>query len=87
LGASVWSIMVKMSSEFVKWVIISAVIAFPSAYLILQSVLSFYANKTPLSAWIFVAAGVCALAVSLLTVSYQLFKTATQSPANVLKYE
>jgi len=86
-GASVNGIIMLMSKEFARWVIIACVIAFPLSYWIIRIIYQNYAYRAEVSAWLFIAAGIGALAIALATVSYQSYKTARQNPADVLKYE
>ena len=87
LGASVPEIMLLLSKEFVKWVLIANAIAWPLAYYVMNNWLMNFAYRTTMSLWIFVAAGVLALIVALLTVSSQAIKAATANPVKSLKYE
>lgn len=86
-GASVRDIFVLLNKSFVLWVIIAFAIACPLAYFGLQQWLSGFVIKTPLSAWIFLAVGVIALAITLLTTGYQTWKAATQNPVKAIKTE
>ena len=87
LGASVPGIVMLLSKEFTKWVIVANLIAWPVAYLILRNWLQDFAYRTNLAWWIFVGSGVLALVVALLTVSFQAIRVAFTNPANALRYE
>jgi hypothetical protein len=87
LGASIAGVMLLLSKEFTKWVVISNVIAWPVAYFVLKNWLQAFAYRTPLSWWIFVGSGLLALIIALLTVSYQAMKAALANPVEALKYE
>jgi len=76
-----------LNKNFVKWVVIAFVIATPVAYFISHKWLEGFAYKTPLSWWIFALAGVLALGIALLTVSWQSWRAATRNPVDALRYE
>ena len=79
--------MVLLNKDFIKWVVIAFIIATPIAYLAMHKWLENFAYKTELSWWIFALADVLALAVALLTVSWQSWRAATRNPIESLKYE
>ncbi|MFO7445784.1 MAG: ABC transporter permease [Ignavibacteriaceae bacterium] len=87
LGASIMSIIIMLSKEFIKWVVIANIIAWPLAYYFMNKWLQDFAYRIDISWWLFIAAGVAALAIALLTVSFQAFKAATANPVESLKYE
>jgi putative ABC transport system permease protein len=86
-GAKISEIMQLINSGFIKWVIIAFIIAVPVAYLTIGKWLENFAYQTTLSWWIFVLAGVMALGIALLTVSWQSWKAATRNPVEALRYE
>ncbi len=86
-GAKVSDILVMLNRDFVKWVAIAYVIAVPVAWYAMQSWLENFAYKTSLSWWIFALSGLLALAISLLTVSWQSWRAATRNPVEALRYE
>jgi putative ABC transport system permease protein len=73
--------------NFVKWVAIAFVIATPVAWIAMDQWLENFAYKTELSWWIFALAGLLALGIALLTVSFQSWKAATKNPVESLRYE
>ncbi|MFO7447967.1 MAG: ABC transporter permease, partial [Ignavibacteriaceae bacterium] len=87
LGASILSIIIMLSKEFIKWVVIANIIAWPLAYYFMNKWLQDFAYRIYISWWFFIAAGSIALIIALLTVSFQAFKAATANPVNSLKYE
>jgi putative ABC transport system permease protein len=87
LGASVYGIVFLLSKEFIKWVLIANVIAWPVAYYFMNKWLQDFAYKTEMSIWIFLVAGILALIIALLTVSANAIKSATANPIKSLKYE
>lgn len=86
-GAKISEILAMLNRDFVKWVAIAFVIATPIAYYAMHKWLENFAYKTELSWWIFALAGLLALGVALLTVSWQSWKAATRNPVEALRYE
>jgi putative ABC transport system permease protein len=86
-GAKVSEVMTMLNRDFVKWVAIAFIIATPIAYYAMNRWLESFAYKTDLSWWIFALAGLLALGIALLTVSWQSWKAATRNPVEALKYE
>jgi putative ABC transport system permease protein len=86
-GAKVSEILAMLNKDFVKWVAIAFVIATPVAYYAMNKWLENFAYKTSLSWWIFALAGLLALGIALITVSFQSWKAATKNPVESLRYE
>jgi len=86
-GACVSEILTMLNRDFVKWVAIAFVIATPIAWYAMHNWLENFAYKTSLSWWIFALAGLLALGIALLTVSWQSWKAATRNPVEALRYE
>jgi len=86
-GAKVSEILALLNKDFVKWVVIAFVVATPIAYFAMNKWLENFAYKTSLNWWIFAFAGVLALAIALLTVSWQSWRAATRNPVEALRYE
>jgi putative ABC transport system permease protein len=76
-----------LSMIFVKWVVLAFVIATPITYYATSEWLQNFAYRTRLSWWIFILAGMIALLIVLLTVSWQTFKVARRNPVEALRYE
>jgi putative ABC transport system permease protein len=87
LGASVKEIMTMMSSEFVRLVLIAFAIAVPLSLYAINSWLENFAYKTSVNAFIFVIAGIGALLIAVITVSFQSFKAASANPIKSLRTE
>jgi ABC-type antimicrobial peptide transport system permease subunit len=87
LGASVYNLWRLLSKEFVVLVIISVFIATPVAYYFMHNWLQDYQYRTEISWWIFAAAGIVALVITLLTVSFQAIKAALANPVKSLRSE
>jgi putative ABC transport system permease protein len=86
-GASVFEVIYLLNKDFVKWVFISLLIGFPVAFYLMSVWQNRFAYKTELSWWIFVVAGLSAILVALLTVSWQSWRAATRNPIEALRYE
>jgi putative ABC transport system permease protein len=87
LGASVSGIVLLLSKEFAKWVLLANIIAWPVAWFAMSNWLENFAYRTEISPWLFPVSGVIALIIALLTVSFQAIKAAIANPVNALKYE
>jgi putative ABC transport system permease protein len=87
LGASVPGIVLLLTKEFTKLVLIAAVLAVPVAYLAMQQWLQGFAYRAGISPLLLVAAAGPALVVSWLTVSYQSIRAAAVNPVEALRYE
>ena len=87
LGASSSGIVLLLSREFTKWVLMANVLAWPAAYLLMRNWLQGFAYRSAIAWWLFVLAGTGTLAVALLTVSFQAFRASQTDPARALKYE
>ncbi len=86
-GAKVSEVLVFLNRDFLKWVAIAFVIATPIAYYVMNKWLENFAYKTELSWWIFALAGLMALGIALMTVSWQSWRAATRNPVEALRYE
>ncbi|WPP49621.1 ABC transporter permease [Catalinimonas niigatensis] len=87
MGASATNIIILLSGDFTKLVILAFVIAIPVAYYLMQWWLEGFAYRTNISLWVFVLAGVGALLIAWLTVSWQSIKAALANPIDSLKTE
>ncbi len=87
LGATTRGIATLLTTEFVKWVLIANIIAWPVAYYILNRWLQTFAYRTSINPGIFVLSAVVALAVAMATVAYQAIHAAHANPVDSLKYE
>ncbi|GAB5519351.1 MAG: ABC transporter permease [Rhodothermales bacterium] len=87
LGATVPSLLVLLSKDFLKLVLLALGVALPIIWLGSTAWLEEFAYRTTLGPGIFLLAGGLALGIALLTVSYQAFRTASSNPADALRYE
>ncbi|WP_320111071.1 ABC transporter permease [Draconibacterium orientale] len=86
-GARVSEILTLLNKDYMKWVALAFVIACPAAWFAMDKWLENFAYKIPLSWWIFVVAGILALAIALFTVSFQSYRAASRNPVEALRYE
>jgi putative ABC transport system permease protein len=87
LGASVGNIVGMLSKDFLKLIIISAVVAFPLAWWGMHKWLENFAYRTNISWWVFLLAGFIAAMIALITISFQAIKAALANPVNTLRSE
>ncbi len=87
LGASVLNITGLLSKEFLLLVTVSIVIASPIAWYAVHEWLQGYSYRIDMQWWVFVAAGIIAIVVSLMTVSFQAVKAALANPVKSLRTE
>ena len=87
LGASIGQLIALLSKDFLKLVLVACLIAFPLGYWAMSMWLQDFVYRINISWWIFVFAGVGAIAIALLTVSYQAIKAALMNPVKSLKTE
>ncbi|QKZ12826.1 ABC transporter permease [Spirosoma sp. KUDC1026] len=87
LGASVVSIVGLLSKDFLKLVLVAIVIASPLAWYAMHRWLQDFAYRVDISWWIFALAGLLAVGIALLTVSFQSIKAALVNPVKSLKTE
>jgi putative ABC transport system permease protein len=89
LGASSPQIVMLLSREFTRWVVVANLFAWPAAYFAMRSWLGGFAYRINLNAQLgfFVLAGAVALAIALLTVAFQAIKAALSDPVKTLKHE
>jgi len=87
LGANVAQIFVLMTSELARLVAISVIISVPFAWYVMSRWLDNFAYQIELAWWIFALAGVTALTLAVVTVTYQSVKAALADPIHSLRYE
>jgi putative ABC transport system permease protein len=87
LGASVTQVTQMLSIEFVKLVLLASIIAFPVAWWAMNKWLENFAYRINISWWVFAVAGLAALLIALLTVSFQAIKAAVANPVKSLRTE
>ena len=87
LGASVVNIVALLSSDFLKPVLIAIVLAVPIAWFAMNRWLDNFAYKIDIEWWVFALAGLLAIGIALLTVSFQSIKAALMDPVKSLRSE
>lgn len=87
LGASVRSVSVMLSKDFIRLIVIAMAIAVPLAWLVMQKWLQGFAYRQHIQWWTFIAAGLGALVIAIATVLYQSIKAALVNPADSLRAE
>jgi putative ABC transport system permease protein len=87
IGASVGDIVLLLSRDIVKLIVLAGVIAAPLAWAGMSGWLQSYAYRVSVEWWMFGIAGVMALGIALVTISYQAIKAATANPVKGLRVE
>ncbi len=87
LGASLQQIVVNLSKDFLKYVLIAAIIAWPLAWLAVHKWLQDFAYRVDISWWIFLSAVLVAMMIALVTISFQAIKAAMTNPVKSLRTE
>lgn len=87
LGANTGSIVALLSKDFIKLVLVAIVIATPVAWYGMNKWLEGFAYKSPVHWWVFLIAGLLAVVVALVTISFQSIKAASMNPVKSLKSE
>jgi putative ABC transport system permease protein len=86
-GATRSEMMIMLNWYFIKWIMISIVVAIPFSFLAMHKWLETFAYKTSLGWWIFALAGLSAMFIAVLTVSVQSWKASSRNPVDALRYE
>ncbi len=86
-GANIFEILGMINKDFVRWTTIAFLIAVPASWFAMDKWLEGYAYKTEVKWWTFAVSGIIVLAISLLTVSWQSWRTARRNPVEALRYE
>jgi putative ABC transport system permease protein len=87
LGASVPNVITLLSKDFLSLVIVASIIAFPIAWWVMNRWLQDFVYRVSIGWWIFLIAGIIAVIISLLTVSFLAVKAAIANPVNSLRSE
>lgn len=87
LGGSISSIVFILEREFIKWVVISNVIAWPAAYYFAKNWLESFTYKIEISVYLFAIAMIVTFIVAVLTVLFQAYRAASKNPTESLRYE
>lgn len=87
MGASISGLVLLLSRDFVKLVLIALCLALPLAWFGMTQWLNNYSSRITISPWVFVAVGLSAILIALLTVSYQAVRAALMNPVKSLRSE
>lgn len=87
MGSTVMQVLVMLNTKFIYIVLICFVIAAPLAYFAVDAWLGGFAYRTPLYWWVFALSGLIVLAITVLTVTVQSYRSATENPVKSLKSE
>jgi putative ABC transport system permease protein len=87
LGGTVSHIAILLTTEFVRLVIISIVIASPLAWLVMNNWLRDFAYRIDINVWMIVLAGLMAIVIAMITVGFQAIKAALANPVKSLRTE
>lgn len=86
-GSSTRGILTLLTTDFLRWVMLANLIAWPLAWYAMRRWLENFAYPIRMEWWMFAAAALIALAIALATISAQAFRTARTNPVDALKYE
>lgn len=87
LGSSTSRIVALLNQEFLKWIALASLIAWPIAYFTMRIWIQKFAYRADIEMWMFFLSAAIALAVALITVSFQTLRAARANPVNSLKHE
>jgi putative ABC transport system permease protein len=87
LGSSIGGIVLLLSKDSAKWIVIANIAAWPVAYFAMNKWLEDFAYRTEITIWAFVATGSAALVIAFLTIGFQAVKAALANPVKSLRYE
>ena len=87
MGASLPGLVLLLSRDFVRLVLVALGIALPIAWFGMQQWLNNYSSRVIISPWVFVAVGLSAILIALLTVSFQSIRAALMNPVKSLRSE
>lgn len=87
VGASVRDVLLLLLKEFIKWIIIANLIAWPAAYFLMNYWLKGFAFRIDIGLWVFLFAGIISLLIAVVTISFLAVKASVANPVDCLKYE
>ena len=86
-GASIFEVTYLLNKGFIRWVFVAIVVGIPLSIYIMTIWQKRFAYRTDFNWWIFAVAGISAILIALLTVSWQSWRAATRNPVEALRYE
>ena len=87
MGASVQQIVGLLSFEYLKWMFVANIIAWPLAWFVMNKWLQNFAYKIQINLAYFLLAGIATCAIAIITVSFQTIRAANSNPVKALNYE
>jgi putative ABC transport system permease protein len=87
VGAKIPELIYLLNLKYIKWFVIAYIFACPASIFLMNKWLRNFAYRTALDWWVFILAGVIAMGIILLTVSWQSWRAARSNPVEALKYE
>jgi putative ABC transport system permease protein len=87
LGASTGHVVVLLSKEFIKWILLANIVAWPLAWFMMNKWLQNFAYRANIGWIVFALAGFVSMAIAIFTFIFQTVKTAWSKPADSLRYE
>jgi putative ABC transport system permease protein len=87
LGASTGHVVLLLSKEFIKWIVLANIVAWPLAWFMMSRWMQNFAYRAPIGWSVFVLAGVAAVSVASFTFIFQTVRTASAKPVDSLRYE
>jgi putative ABC transport system permease protein len=87
LGASTSGVIALLSREFIKWVVLANLMAWPVGYFAMRSWLRNFAYRTSLTVPMFLGAAMAAFAIAAAVISVQTYRAATANPVESMRYE
>jgi putative ABC transport system permease protein len=86
-SASITDIVLLLSRQFLKWVLVANVIAWPIAYIAMRHWLETFAYRTDIGIEIFIATGLASFVIAIMTIGWQTIRAARRNPVDALRYE
>lgn len=86
-GSSVQGIVVRLNNEFIRWVLVANLIAWPAGWFFMNHWLQNFAYREKISWWIFIVSALLAIVISVATISIQAVISARKNPVDALRYE
>ncbi|MCP4725937.1 MAG: ABC transporter permease, partial [bacterium] len=86
LGSSVSGLLIHLNKDFIKWVLLANIFAWPAGYFIMEKFLEQYAYRTAFGVGTYLFSGLLALIIAVVTVSFQSAKSANANPVDSLRY-
>ena len=87
MGSTSSGIIWQLSKQFVRWIVVANIIAWPLAWFLMKNWLEGFVYRTSINPLIFIFAGFISLAIAIFTISLKTWKAANTNPAKILKYE